>query len=79
MEWVADVSQYLNPNSNIIYYDAKTKHYMEYINDQWSQVSSSRIDKIIDTKAYIDMPNQTFITFLDPRQIFFGLTLSYHF
>jgi len=87
MEWTANYLGYLNPKQGVIYYDATTKKYYErveaYQNEElvmvWSQVDKKRLNKILDNKAYIDMPNQTFSTFLNPRDIFFGLTLSYHF
>jgi len=41
-------------------------------------VEYSKIKDVLDKKAYIDMPNQTFFTFLDPRSIFFGLAISFH-
>ena len=79
MEWTASTADLLNPNPRAIYYDASTKKYMQYVNDQWVEVDQGRIKKILDDKAYIDMPNQTFITFLNPRSVFFGITLSWHF
>jgi len=54
--------------------------YWEYLDGdepQWSRVSESRMDKIVDEKAYIDMPNQTSFNFLNPRQIFFGVQISF--
>lgn len=59
-----------------IYWDKSTKNYYEFNGQGWDQVSSSRMDKIIDNKQYIDMPNQKYFTFLNPRQIYFGLKLS---
>lgn len=38
----------------------------------------ARKQRILETKAYIDMPNQEFLTFLNPRDIFFGLQLSFN-
>jgi len=35
------------------------------------------LKRILDTKAYIDMPNLTYFTFLNPRDIKFGLKLSF--
>jgi hypothetical protein len=35
------------------------------------------VQQVLDDKAYIDMPNQGFLTFLNPRDIFFGLRLSF--
>lgn len=36
-----------------------------------------RKKRILDTKAYIDMPNLEYFTFLNPRDIYFGLRLSF--
>ncbi|MDW7679110.1 MAG: TonB-dependent receptor, partial [bacterium] len=79
MEWTASLDRVSNPRERAIYYDASTKKYMEYRSDQWSEVSKSRIDQIIADKAYIDMPNQTYFTFLNPRSLFFGVMLTYNF
>jgi hypothetical protein len=58
--------------------------YYEYIDDgsgipKFQKVAPSRIDQILEDKAYIDMPNLTHLTFLDPRQIFWGIRLSFDF
>jgi outer membrane receptor protein involved in Fe transport len=81
IEWMASQeSQSASDASNAaIYYDAATKKYMEPIDGQWQEVSSTRMNKILDDKAYIDMPNQSFFTFLNPRNIFFGITINYKF
>ncbi|MBI2429579.1 MAG: TonB-dependent receptor [Ignavibacteriales bacterium] len=62
-----------------IYYDNSTSKYMKFINNGWSEVDAGTMNKILDEKAYIDMPNQTSFNFLDPRDIYFGLMLSFEF
>lgn len=79
MEWVSTIENVTDPSSRAIYYDANTKRYMEYRDGDWSKVEQSRIDKILEEKAYIDMPNQSYFTFLNPRNAFFGITLTYRF
>jgi hypothetical protein len=32
---------------------------------------------VLDNKAYIDMPNQEYLSFLNPRDIFFGIRMSF--
>ncbi len=63
----------------VIYYYLETKDYWEYIDNDWQLVEQAKIDKILKDKAYIDMPNFDSFTFLDPRQVFFGVRLSYDF
>ena len=77
MEWTSHVSNVTHPNERAVYYDASTQKYMQYSNGSWSEVPSDRLNKILETKAYIDMPNQTYFTFLNPRNIFFGLTFTF--
>ncbi len=63
--------------SGVIYYESTTEDYLEYVDGAWAPVDEDRMDKILDNKAYIDMPNQTSFTFLNPRQVFFGVRLSF--
>lgn len=79
LEWITSIEarNASDANSSAIYYDAASKKYYEPIDGNWQEVESSRMDKIIEDKAYIDMPNQTFFTFLNPRNVFFGVTLNF--
>jgi len=78
MEWIQSISDAnLQPNERAIYYEASTKRYMQYRNGQWETVPKDRLDYVLENKAYIDMPNQTFFTFLNPRDIYFGITINY--
>ncbi len=80
MEWIRDINVVQDPNPRVIYYDATTqKYYQADPNGGWMIVNGSRLKKILDNKAYIDMPNQSYFTFLNPRHIFVGLTFSYKF
>jgi len=65
-----------SPEKTAIYYDASTKSFMQYVNNQWAPVEQSRLDEINKNRSYIDMPNEEYFTFLNPRQIFWGLRLS---
>jgi hypothetical protein len=60
-----------------IYYDKATGRYVEYVDGAWMDVPSKRMYQILKDKAYIDMPNMASFTFLYPRQLFFGIRLSY--
>ncbi len=66
-----------NPNSNDLYYDASTGEYLRYINDTWVNEDRSRVNNILDNKAYIDMPNLKHFAFLSPRNVFWGMKLSF--
>jgi len=77
IESVPDVSAYLYPSSDVIYYDTNTDRYMEYKDNNWYEVSQNRIDKILDNKAYIDMPNLSSLAFVNPRSYRLGIKISF--
>jgi hypothetical protein len=62
-----------------IYFESSTDTYQEYEAGTWVEVPQSKMGNIFETNAYIDMPNQTSFNFLNPRNIFMGLRISYDF
>ena len=79
IEPVTSVDTY--PKANIVpsalYFDHSTGKYMQYSNNQWVQADQSRVDQVLKDKAYIDMPNLNYFTFLNPRNIFWGVRLTF--
>jgi hypothetical protein len=66
----------LNPNKDDIYYERATGTYLVHQNGAWVDADATRVAQVIKDKAYIDMPNQAFLTFLNPRDIFFGIRIK---
>lgn len=64
------------PNPSVIYYERETGDYSVFENGAWVPVDGARLDRVLDSKAYIDMPNQSFLNFITPRDVFFGLRVS---
>ncbi|MEW6511800.1 MAG: carboxypeptidase-like regulatory domain-containing protein [Bacteroidota bacterium] len=79
MEWTVLIGNVQNPLPNVIYYEKSTGRYMNFLNNQWSEVDPARLQQVLDDKAYIDMPNMTSFTFLNPRNIFYGITATVEF
>ncbi|MCK4578867.1 MAG: TonB-dependent receptor, partial [Candidatus Marinimicrobia bacterium] len=82
MEYTGNIENYIlpddiRPGREMYVYDATTEQYFrpDY-NGGWVAADMGRIKEIKDTKAYIDMPNQTYFTFLNPRDIYFGFNIS---
>jgi hypothetical protein len=65
------------PNEKDLYYEATTKSYLRYRDGSWVHEDKSRVNRILDEKAYIDMPNLQYFTFLNPRSVFWGIKLSF--
>ena len=51
-------------------------NYQPYDPVDWEDPSTAE-KEILSTKAYIDMPNIKAVSFLDPRDIFFGITVHF--
>ena len=52
-------------------------HYDNSGNPVFTHADQGFVDQVLKDKAYIDMPNLTYTTFLDPRSVFWGLRLSF--
>jgi outer membrane receptor protein involved in Fe transport len=78
MEYIKKISEGQTGNAGAIYYEGTTGKYFEYVNGEWSSVDQTRIDKINSDRSYIDMPNASTFWFLNPRQIYFGIRLSFN-
>ncbi len=78
IEQVGQLESVTEPDPRVIYYHTSTGRYMEYAGDSWREVDSARMKKVLDDKAYIDMPNQTSFNFLNPRRFFFGIRTSFN-
>jgi outer membrane receptor protein involved in Fe transport len=67
---------YMEVDGELVDYNHR---YLQRIDGQLVEVSDKRIKKILKDKAYIDMPNADTFWFLNPRNIFYGIRISYSF
>ena len=65
------------PEPDVLYYESSTDQYLSYESGSWEEVSQSRVDEVLESRAYIDMPNLSYQTFLDPRDIYFGIEFNF--
>ena len=52
---------------------------LQHLENGWCSVDQSYYQYVIDNKAYIYMPNQSSFIFLNPRDFFAGISISYDF
>ncbi len=76
MERVPTRQSVTAPDPGIIYWEHETGSYLSYQDGNWTPADRSVVDKALEDKAYIDMPNMNFLTFLGPRDIYWGLRIS---
>ncbi len=71
-------ANYQNPRP--IFWVKETGKYYQYsTTGGWQEADAALVQQTLDNKAYIDMPNQETTTFLNPRNIFYGIRLTYDF
>jgi hypothetical protein len=68
-----------NPAPSAFYHDRSTGRWAQFVGGTWVDVSPDRLQQVMDDKAYIDMPNLDTFTFLNPRDIFYGVRVSFDF
>jgi outer membrane receptor protein involved in Fe transport len=61
----------------VIYYEKTAGKYVEFGTGGWADVDKNRMDRILKDKAYIDMPDRSSFAFLNPRDVFFGIRISF--
>lgn len=66
-----------SPIDGALYYDLSQDSYMTFSDGSWGPADQSRVDQVLDDKAYIDMPNNYVMGFLNPRTVFLGLRLTF--
>ena len=63
--------------ARVIYYEMETGDYLQWVDETWVEVDKAKIDKVLEDKAYIDMPNASTFWFLNPRDIYFGIRVTF--
>lgn len=66
----------LEPGRRVLGYDAASRAYYELRGGAWVAADGGFVNQVLETKAYIDMPNETYRTFLNPRTFILGLRFS---
>ncbi|WP_020402521.1 TonB-dependent receptor [Gracilimonas tropica] len=77
IEATPDLNNIASPNGRALYYDTQSGVYYQYQNGTFVEADNGYVNDVLDDKAYINMPNQEFFHFLDPRTIRFGIRFSF--
>ena len=82
IEIVPDVQSVADPGTRPLYYEtsetgaAANGTYMVYRSGGWEEAEQDLVDSVLEDNQYIDMPNPTSFTFLNPRSYTFGLRVT---
>jgi outer membrane receptor protein involved in Fe transport len=64
-------------NTRALYYNTTEAKYYQWDGSDFVDADGKFVDKVLEDKAYINMPNQRYFNFLDPRTIRFGVRFSF--
>lgn len=77
IEIVETVDEVKTAYERPLYFEEESGRYMWYRNGAFSEADPDFVEEVFDKKAYIDMPNQRSLVFLNPRRVRFGVRLSF--
>ncbi|MEZ4700003.1 MAG: TonB-dependent receptor [Rhodothermales bacterium] len=77
IETTGSLSGVSAPNTTAWYWAQDTGNYSRWNGSAWEAVPEGDVKKALDDKAYIDMPNMRFASFLNPRAVTFGVRVSF--
>ncbi len=64
-------------NTRALYYNTLEAKYYQWDGNSFVDADKGFVNKVLDEKAYINMPDQRYFNFLDPRTIRFGVRFSF--
>ncbi|MCY4159449.1 MAG: carboxypeptidase-like regulatory domain-containing protein, partial [Bacteroidetes bacterium] len=76
IEPIVSLDEVTEPNTVAWYWAADTQTYSRWDGSSWTEVPSNEVNQMLDDKAYIDMPNIRFNTFLNTRRITLGIRVT---
>jgi len=79
MEYVEDISEFTTGTEGILYYNDADGDYYVMNSGVYVPEDDAVVNQVLEDKAYIDMPAFEALTFLNPRNIFFGVNVSFDF
>ncbi len=77
IEVTTDHNNVSNPNTRALYYNSIEAKYYQYVNGSFVDADSDKVKKVLEDKAYINMPDQRFFNFFNPRTFRFGIRFSF--
>ena len=77
MVFTTTLASVAQPYTTPIYYQYSDRQYYRWVNNAWQPAAQSEVDRVLSDKAYIHMPTQDWVNFLNPRDFYFGLRMSF--
>ena len=76
---VASLGTVTVPAPSAFYHDRSSRRWVQYVGGSWVDVPGDKLQQALDDKAYIDMPNLDTFVFLNPRDFYYGIRVSFEF
>ncbi len=77
IEVTVDINNVSNPNTRALYYNSIEAKYYQFVDGSFVEADQGFVNKVLDEKAYINMPNQRYFNFFNPRTYRLGVRFSF--
>jgi hypothetical protein len=77
MVYTKNLSEVATKYTTPIYYEYSSRSYYRWVNNAWQPANQGEVDQVLKDKAYIHMPTQDWWNFLNPRDFYFGVRMSF--
>ncbi len=74
---VVNIQNVQSPHERPLYYNEVDQTYYQFRNGSWVAANQDFVQQVLDDKAYIDMPNLTSFAFFNPRNVIFGVRITF--
>ena len=74
---VVNIFNLQSPHERPLYYNELDKRYYQFRNGNWVDADPDFVKQVLDDKAYIDMPNLSSFAFFNPRNVIFGIRITF--
>lgn len=77
IESTSNLESVSSPEGRALYWVSNENQFYQYVDGEFVAADQDFVDDVLEDKAYIDMPNQNFFTFFNPRAFQFGIKVSF--
>jgi len=74
---VVNIQNVQSPHERPLYFNEVDQTYYQFRNGSWVAANQDFVQQVLDDKAYIDMPNLSSFAFFNPRNVIFGVRITF--
>lgn len=77
IETTSNLANVQDASGRALYWVSGENQFYQFVDGEFVNADMDFVNQVLDDKAYINMPNQNFFTFFNPRAFQFGIKVSF--